>query len=113
MYQEHVAREQIRLGLPDGDATDQTVFISSLERSTVTLYAMEPKGETIYFKGLGRWPLPTVPQLLYDPNGFIADRFGGGKFKINFHCELTFVGTHNFRTFGEERWRQQEEADLD
>jgi hypothetical protein len=51
-----------------------------------------------------------VPDLLADPNGFIADRFGGGKFKVNFHRGPNFVATHNFRTFGDERWRAMPEV---
>ena len=41
-----------------------------------------------------------------------SEGFGGGKFKVNFHHVISFVGTHNFRTYGEEKWRQLEELDL-
>jgi hypothetical protein len=81
-------------------------FLRTLSTSTATLYAMEPVGETIRFKGIGRWPLSDVPEMLADPNGFIADLCGGGKFKVNFHHGANFVATHNFRTFGEPRWRE-------
>ena len=111
MYKEHVYRV---LCLPKDAMGEQAVlkqrFLQALGNSTATLYVMEPIGDTIRFKGLGRWALPGVPELLADPNGFIADGWGGGKYKINFHDGLTFVGTHNFRTFGDERWRQMEEV---
>ena len=87
----------------------QQEFLRTLSASAATLYVMEPIGDTIRFKGLGRWPLPEVPELLHDPNKFIADRFGGGKFKVNFHEGETFVCTHNFRTYGEDRWRDAPE----
>lgn len=95
-------------GLPDAELAH--AFLSILGQSSATLYVMEPVGETIRFKGLGKWPLAEVPSLLADPNAFIADRWGGGKFKVNFHHRSSFVGTHNFRTYGDERWREMEEV---
>lgn len=110
LYQEHVRRS---LGGAAGEAELQAAFLGALGASWATLYAMEPAGDTIRFKGLGRWPLADVPELLADPHGFIADRFGGGKFKVNFHHGRTFVCTHNFRTWGEERWREAPEVPVD
>ncbi len=110
LYKEHVYRV---LCVQKDAEVEQSVlqqrFLKSLGGSTATLYVMEPVGDTIRFKGLGRWALPAVPELLADPHAFIADRFGGGKYKINFHDGFTFVGTHNFRTYGEEIWRQMDE----
>ena len=109
IYQEFLERS-----LPPAERGDQSIlgqrFMEALGGSTATLFVMEPCGDTIIFKGLGRWPLPEVPELLSDPNAFIADGFGGGKFKVNFHHGLSFVGTHNFRTQGEEVWREMEEV---
>ncbi len=107
IYREHIERT-----LPRG-ASDQQWFMQSLAESTATLFAMEPVGRTIRFKGLGRWPLGAVADLLADPNALIADRYGGGKYKVNFHHKDTFVGTHNFKTQGEERWRDVREVVLD
>ncbi len=89
------------------------VFLKILANSTATLYVMEPIGDTIRFRGMGQWAMPDVPDLLADPNAFIADRYGGGKYKINFHHAQSFVCTHNFRTYGEERWREMEEIEFD
>ncbi len=96
-----------------GQQTLQTAFIEALTESTATLYVMEPIGETIRFRGIGRWALTDVPTLLADPNAYIADLCGGGKFKINFHHHATFVATHNFRTFGDEIWRTMEEVRIE
>src|SRR4051812_14377947 len=101
LYEQYVRRELERTpagGQPD-ERTLRAAFLGALADSTATLYVMEPVGETIRFRGLGRWPLPDAPELLADPHAFIADRFGGGKYKINFHHVATFVCTHNFRTF--------------
>ncbi len=107
IYLEHIGRI-----LPPG-GSEQHTFMQSLVESTATLFAMEPIGDTIRFKGLGRWPLPEVPDLLADPNAFIANRYGGGKYKVNFHHVDTFVGTHNFRTWGDELWRDAKEVVFD
>ena len=114
IYQEHVYRVMC---LSQDDDVEQSAlqhrYLQSLSNSTATLYVMEPVGDTIRFRGLGRWRLAEVPGLLSDPNGFIADNFGGGKYKVNFHDGLTFVGTHNFRTYGEESWRDMEEMEFE
>jgi hypothetical protein len=109
IYEEHIRRV---LCLGKDEVADQSAlqqqFFKSLGASSATLYVMEPVADTIRFKGLGQWRLSEVPDLLADPNGFIAEGFGGGKYKVNFHDGFTFVGTHNFRTFGDERWREME-----
>ncbi|MEM7248660.1 MAG: hypothetical protein AAF533_25235 [Acidobacteriota bacterium] len=110
LYSEYVRRNE---GEDTTDDRLQAAFLKTLGGSFATLYVMEPIGTTIRFKGLGRWALPSVPELLTDPNAFIAATWGGGKFKINFHHGLSFVGTHNFRTHGEELWREMEEIDVE
>ena len=107
IYEEHVRRE----GADESGL--KGAFLQALGDSSATLYVMEPVGGTVRFKGLGKWPLPDVPELLADPNAFIADRWGGGKYKVNFHHGLTFVGTHNFRTHGDELWRAMDDVDVD
>ncbi len=109
LYEEHIRRETGRRGASPDEAALASAFWAALSDSTATLYVMEPVGDTIRFKGLGRWELAEVPDLMADPNAFIADLCGGGKFKVNFHHGLTFVATHNFRTFGDETWRQMQE----
>ncbi len=113
LYEKHIRRASGRSDQPADDPSLAQAFFQALSESTATLYAMEPVGETIRFKGLGRWPLASVPDLLADPNAFIADLCGGGKFKVNFHHGRTFVATHNFRTFGEETWRQMPDLQFD
>jgi hypothetical protein len=112
LFEPYVRRRLIR----DADVSQEALFaafMDALAESTATLYVMEPVGETIRFKGLGKWPLAQVPDLLSDPNEFIAERCGGGKFKVNFHHGASFVATHNFRTFGDELWREMEELEFE
>lgn len=113
LYREYIARNFPAGAGAAGGGGDRATFLRVLSESTATLYVMEPIGGTIRFKGLGRWPLSEAPDLLADPNAFIADRFGGGKFKVNFHHGLTFVGTHNFRTHGEPLWQEAEELSFE
>ena len=111
IYREHVERHLVGEGASEAELRD--AFLTALAESTATLYVMEPVSGTVRFKGLGRWRLAEVPELMADPNAFIADRFGGGKFKVNFHHGQTFVGTHNFRTWGDETWRTADEVSLE
>lgn len=108
LYREHVQRH---LGAGPGmsEAEMGDAFLGALAESTATLYVMEPVSGTVRFKGLGRWRLAEVPDLLADPHAFIASLCGGGKFKVNFHHGPNFVATHNFRTYGEELWRAMED----
>lgn len=111
IYQEYVTR---LAGTSQTQSSDLGhAFLEILANSIATLYVMEPIGDTIRFRAMGQWPIPDVPELLADPNAFIADQFGGGKYKINFHHAQSFVCTHNFRTYGEERWREMKEIECD
>ncbi len=103
-----------QLGAEERQSQDaiKGMFFKILGNTTGTLYVMEPRGDTIVFRGLGRWLLKDVPDLLTDPNAYIDSRFGGGKFKLNFHHNENFVATHNFRTYGEELWRGMKEYDF-
>ena len=113
LYMPYVEREFGRAGSAVTGTTVPEAFMNTLASSTATLFVMEPMGDTIRFRGLGRWELSEVPPLLADPNAFISDRFGGGKYKINFHHQQTFVCTHNFRTWGDERWREMDEVEFE
>ena len=45
--------------------------------------------------------------------GWIGERYGGGKFKMNLHHGLHFVNTKNFKPAGEPRWAARAGAGLD
>ena len=64
----------------------------------------EPFAGTIRFKWLLRAPASEMTAFVDDPDGWIAGRFGGGKFKVNIHHGLHFVNTKNFKPAGEPRW---------
>jgi hypothetical protein len=73
-------------------------------RMTATIGVQEPHAGTIRFKWLARLAPPDMEPFLADPGGWIAARYGGGKYKVNIHHGLHFVNTRNFKPEGEPRW---------
>jgi hypothetical protein len=69
-----------------------------------TLLVQEPWQGTIRFKRLLRLSGDQMRPFLEAPEAFLADRFGGGKFKVNFHHGLSFVSTKNFKLGGAPLW---------
>jgi len=80
---------------------------------TATLGVQEPFAGTIRFKWLVRLAATEMAPFLEDPAGWIAARYGGGKFKLNLHHGMHFVTTKNFKPEGEPRWRDVPELRLD
>ncbi len=76
-----------------------------------TLMVQEPWMGTIRFKRLLRLRGEEMRPFLAAPEAFLRERFGGGKFKVNFHHGLHFVSTKNFRPEGPPRWRELPELD--
>ena len=72
---------------------------------TVTLGVQEPFAGTIRFKWLVRLPSESMAPFLDDPMGWIGERYGGGKFKVNLHHGMHFVNTKNFKPEGAARWQ--------
>ena len=72
---------------------------------TATIGVQEPWAGTIRFKWLVRLGAEEMPPFLEKPDGWIAERYGGGKFKMNLHHGLHFVNTKNFKPAGEPRWK--------
>jgi hypothetical protein len=80
---------------------------------TATIGVQEPFAGTIRFKWLVRLSATEMAPFLEDPAGWIAARYGGGKFKLNLHDGMHFVTTKNFKPEGEPRWRDVPELRLD
>lgn len=71
---------------------------------SATLLVQEPWMSTIRFKRLARLQGDAMRPFLEAPEAYLAERFGGGKFKVNFHYGLHFVATKNFKPTGPPRW---------
>ncbi|HET7339830.1 MAG TPA: hypothetical protein VFL90_00085 [Methylomirabilota bacterium] len=80
---------------------------------TLTIGVQEPFAGTIRFKWLARQPAADMTEFLDDPEGWIAARWGGGKFKVNVHHGLHFVNTKNFKPAGEPRWTAEPALNVD
>lgn len=107
LFEPYVRKEFERRGHANPSAEDlQEAFVRTLGESTVTILVQEPWRGSVRFKGLARQPAADSFDLFNDPDGYLLDRFGGGKFKLNFHRGWNFVATQNFKPVGEERWRE-------
>jgi hypothetical protein len=69
-----------------------------------TILVQEPWQGTVRFKRLLRLRGEAMRPFLEDPETFIRERFGGGKFKVNIHHGMHFVNTRNFKPAGPPRW---------
>ena len=69
-----------------------------------TLLVQEPWQGTIRFNRLLKLSGDAMRVFLASPEAFIRERFGGGKFKVNFHHGLHFISTKNFKPPGPPRW---------
>jgi hypothetical protein len=80
---------------------------------TATIGVQEPFAGTIRFKWLVRMASSDLAPFLADPAGWIGERYGGGKYKMNLHHGLHWVNTKNFRPEGEPRWQDAPGLSLD
>jgi hypothetical protein len=87
-------------------------FVRVWPEFTATIGVQEPWAGTIRFKWLVRLPTSEMAPLLEDPTGWLAARYGGGKFKMNLHHGMHFVNTRNFRPTGDPRWSDAPALDL-
>ena len=76
---------------------------------TATIGVQEPWQGTIRFKWLVKLGSSEMGEFLEDPAGWIAARYGGGKFKMNLHHGMHFVNTKNFRPDGDPIWKNAPE----
>jgi hypothetical protein len=88
-------------------------FVRVWPAITVTIGVQEPFAGTIRFKWLVRLTSDEMTPFLDDPEGWIAARYGGGKFKTNLHHGLHFVNTKNFKPTGDPRWIAAPALDLE
>ena len=80
---------------------------------TATIGVQEPFAGTIRFKWLVRLGMDDMTPFLENPDGWIAERYGGGKFKMNLHHGLHFVNTKNFKPESAPRWKDAPEINVD
>ncbi len=108
----YVEKELAKRGLTEpGDEQLQDAFLRLLSECTVTVLVQEPWQNSVRFKRLARFDPSNMFDLLNDPEAFLAERFGGGKFKLNFHRGWHFVATQNFKPAGDPKWQHLPELE--
>jgi hypothetical protein len=93
-------------GTPNPTARETLAEVARLWPDlSCTILVQEPWQGTVRFKRLLRLRADEMRPFLEAPEAFIRDRFGGGKFKVNFHHGLHFVSTKNFKPDGVPGWQ--------
>lgn len=105
LFEPYVRKQFERRGVEHPSETDlHAAFTRLVSECTVTILVQEPWRGSVRFKGLDKLPATEAFDLLNDPEGYLFGRFGGGKFKLNFHEGWNFVATQNFKPDGEPAW---------
>jgi len=107
LYKEHVIKfshAKVK-GMPSEDEMKAKV-IQILPESTVKVLAQEKVGMTVQFHHMGTFPASEVARVpILTIKDFLAERFGGGKFKLNLYHGINFLSTKNFETVGPPLWK--------
>ena len=88
-------------------------FVRVWPELTATIGVQEPFAGTIRFKWLVRLSSGEMEPFLAEPAGWLAARWGGGKYKMNLHHGLHFVNTRNFKPEGAPQWQGAPALDVD
>jgi hypothetical protein len=114
LYRDYVLKQLAAAGDEHPtDAAMQGAFMSLLSESRVTVLVQEPWQNSVRFKALARYDWNEMTELVRDPVGFLGARFGGGKYKLNFHQGWSFIATRNFKPDGEPKWKALAEIELE
>ena len=105
LYKDYIKKylRRMRIYEPKDEQLQET-FIKVLRESTLTILVQEPWQNAVRFKGLHRDDVSKMMPLIHDPTSYLLERYGGGKFKINFHQGMNFIATINFKPEGDPKW---------
>jgi hypothetical protein len=95
------------------EADLQVAFEALWPECSAKLMVQEPWMGTVRFKSLARYRPEEFEAMVLDPMGYLSERFGGGKFKVNFYQGMNFVATRNFKPEGEAKWKEMPELQED
>ena len=95
------------------EADLQAAFEALWPECSTKLMVQEPWMGTVRFKSLARYRPEEFEAMVLDPMGCLSERFGGGKFKVNFYQGMNFLATRNFKPEGEAKWRELPELQED
>lgn len=113
LFEPYVRKQFERDGVDSpSEAALYDAFLRLVADCTVTILVQEPWRGSVRFKGLDRLSASDAFDLLQDPEAYLFERFGGGKFKLNFHEGWNFVATQNFKPEGDPAWKELPEIDF-
>jgi hypothetical protein len=95
------------------EADLQAAFETLWPECSTKLMVQEPWMGTVRFKSLARYRPEEFEAMVLDPMGYLSERFGGGKFKVNFYQGMNFLATRNFKPEGEAKWSEMPELQED
>ena len=107
LYKEHVRKFSHAMvkGMPTEEEMQATI-LQILPESTVKVLAQEKVGMVVKFHLMAIYPAPEVSTVaISEIKSFLAQRFGGGKFKLNLYHGINFLSTKNFETAGPPLWK--------
>ena len=114
VFKEYVEKELQHEGF-DEPTEDQkeAKFFETVGSCSVTILVQEPWQNSVRFKTLARLEAAEATALYADPMSWLHERYGGGKFKLNFHKGWHFVATQNFKPEGAPLWHDLPELETD
>ena len=80
-------------------------FMEIYHRLNFTLLVGIKEGVGLVFYEIAKISLNEFNQFRDDVEAYIAGRFGGGNFKLNFYEGPSFVVTVNYKPAGEPKWK--------
>lgn len=112
LYEKYLIKRLVTSASPSPSEEElQAAFIEALSRTLVTILVQEPWRGSVRFKCLDKAAAYDRFDLLENPEAYLIGRFGGGKFKLNFHDGWNFVATQNFKPAGEPLWTELPDFD--
>jgi hypothetical protein len=105
LYKEHV--KKFSHAAVKGMPTEQEMkedLAALVETATVKVLAQERVGMVVAFHWLDTFPALEVCDVT-DVKGFLTQRYGGGKFKLNLYHGINFLSTKNWETEGPPQWK--------
>lgn len=113
LYREPLRKASgIKKGEPDAEAM-KGAFKQALDEGSIKVLVQEPWMGTIRFKTLAVHEATSdeAEKLFRNPMEYLREKYGGGKYKINFYHGMNFMATKNFKPEGEPLWRDLPEFD--
>ncbi|MEO5657414.1 MAG: hypothetical protein ABIO65_10010 [Nitrospiria bacterium] len=105
LYKEHIKKfsHAAVKGLPTEEEMKETLA-AIVDESTVKVLTQEKVGMVVQFHWMDTYPARDVCEVT-DVKGFLTQRFGGGKFKLNLYHGINFLSTKNWETEGPPLWK--------